>query len=107
VSDYHEPEAELSAQARNIHRALTSLKEEFEAIDWYHQRWDACRDESLRAVIAHNRDDEIEHACMLLEWIRKNMPHWDENMRKYLFTEGAAPQAVPADLGLGSLRRRA
>jgi uncharacterized protein len=113
VSEYHEPESELSPQARNFHRALTSLKEELEAIDWYHQRWDVSRDEALRAVIAHNRDDEIEHACMMLEWIRRNMPQWNEQLRKYLFTEAPITQLEKAneltqgDLGLGSLRRRA
>lgn len=113
MSEYHEPDSELSAEARNFHRALTSLKEELEAIDWYHQRWDTCRDESLRAVIAHNRDDEIEHASMMLEWLRRNMPQWNEQLRKYLFTEAPitelekAKQAAQGDLGLGSLRRRA
>ena len=57
------------------------MKEELEAIDWYNQRWDACRDEPLRAVLAHNRDEEIEHACMVLEWLRRNMPCWDETLR--------------------------
>lgn len=113
VSEYHEPDSELSTEARNFHRALTSLKEELEAIDWYHQRWDACRDESLRAVIAHNRDDEIEHASMMLEWLRRNMPVWDDMLRRYLFTEAPITQLEKAkelgqgDLGLGSLRRRA
>ena len=112
MSEYHEPEGELSAQARNFHRALTSLKEELEAVDWYHQRFDACRDESLRAVLAHNRDEEIEHACMALEWLRRNMPHWDDMLRTYLFTEApitqiekqAEVEEAAADLGLGSLR---
>jgi ferritin-like protein len=115
VSEYHEPDGELSDQARNFHRALTSLKEELEAVDWYNQRWDVSKDESLRAVIAHNRDEEIEHACMVLEWLRRNMPHWDDMLRTYLFTEvpiteverKAETEEAPADLGLGSLRRRA
>lgn len=115
MSEYHEPDGELSAQARNFHRALTSLKEELEAVDWYNQRWDACKDDSLRAVLAHNRDEEIEHACMVLEWLRRNMPHWDDMLRTYLFTEApitevekkAEIEEAAADLGLGSLRRRA
>jgi uncharacterized protein len=128
MSEYHEPESELSARGRDLHRALTSLKEEIEAIDWYHQRWEASADESLRAVLAHNRDEEIEHACMTLEWLRRNMPHWDEVMRTYLFTTAditqieeaheaaqvASAEAVPlsiarsahGDLGIGSRRRR-
>jgi ferritin-like protein len=125
MSEYHEPENELSAHARDLHRALTSLKEEIEAIDWYHQRWEASGDDSLRAVLAHNRDEEIEHACMTLEWLRRNMPHWNEVMRTYLFTsaditqiEGAQEDAdgreavakvahgAFGDLGIGSRRRR-
>jgi uncharacterized protein len=127
MSEYHEPEDELSAHGRDLHRALTSLKEEIEAIDWYNQRWEACRDETLRAVLAHNRDEEIEHACMTLEWLRRNMARWNEVMRTYLFTSGditaieeaheaaeaAEKQPAPlhavqrgeGDLGIGSRRR--
>jgi ferritin-like protein len=127
MSEYHEPESELSAHARDLHRALTSLKEEIEAVDWYNQRWEACKDESLRAILAHNRDEEIEHATMTLEWLRRNMPHWDTVLRTYLFTEapvtdieeeaehGGEPAASPSgaasggravgDLGIGSQRR--
>jgi ferritin-like protein len=88
MSDYHEPWDALPEAARNAHRALTSFKEEIEAVDWYHQRAALCRDMLLRGVLEHNRDDEIEHACMALEWIRRNMSGWDDNLRKYLFTEG-------------------
>jgi len=62
--------------------------EELEAIDWYSQRADACSDAALRAVIEHNRDEEIEHASMTLEWIRRNIPKFDEALKLYLFTEG-------------------
>ena len=79
-------EAGLSSEASNIHRALASLQEELEAIDSYHQRVDASNDESLTAVLAHNRDDEMEHAAMLLEWLRRTMPGFDVQMRKFLFT---------------------
>lgn len=96
MSEYHEPEAELSAETRDFHRALTSLKEEIEAVDWYQQRWAASKDESLRAVLAHNRDEEIEHACMNLEWLRRNMPKWDANLRTYLFTSAAITQVEEA-----------
>src|SRR5258706_16415564 len=88
MAEYHEPEAELSDAVRDMHRALVSLKEEIEAVDWYHQRWAASKDETLRAVLAHNRDEEIEHATMNLEWLRRNMPKWDEVLRTYLFTSG-------------------
>ncbi len=88
MSDYHEPINELSAETRNYVRALNSLKEEIEAVDWYQQRVDASSDEALKSILAHNRDEEIEHACMTLEWLRRNMPGWDEELRNYLFTEG-------------------
>jgi uncharacterized protein len=88
VSDYHEPFEHLPAAARDLHRAITSLKEEIEAVDWYHQRVMLTEDKELRAVLAHNRDEEIEHAVMTLEWLRRTMPGWDEQLRKYLFTEG-------------------
>ena len=68
-------------------RALHSLIEEIEAVDWYQQRVDVTDDESLKAILEHNRDEEIEHACMALEWLRRNMPGWDEELRTYLFTE--------------------
>jgi ferritin-like protein len=86
MSEYHEPESELSAETRNVHRALTSLKEELEAVDWYHQRWEACPDPTLKAILAHNRDEEMEHACMVIEWLRRNVPAWDAALRTYLFT---------------------
>ncbi|WP_208738192.1 encapsulin-associated ferritin-like protein [Oceanidesulfovibrio marinus] len=86
--DYHEPVEELQQQDRNFVRALSSLKEEVEAIDWYHQRVATCQDPQLKAIMAHNRDEEIEHACMTLEWLRRNMPGWDEELRTYLFTSG-------------------
>ena len=76
----------LSSEASNIHRALASLQEELEAIDFYHQRVDASNDESLTAVLAHNRDDEMEHAAMLLEWLRRSLPGFDVQLRKFLFT---------------------
>jgi hypothetical protein len=88
MSNYHEPAEELSQEARNFSRALNSLKEEIEAVDWYHQRVDLTENGSLSEIMAHNRDEEIEHACMTLEWLRRNMPGWDEQLRTYLFTDG-------------------
>lgn len=88
MSDYHEPVSELDPKTRNIIRALNSLKEEVEAVDWYHQRVAATSDEGLKKILAHNRDEEIEHAVMTLEWLRRNMDGWDEEMKTYLFTEG-------------------
>jgi uncharacterized protein len=88
MSNYHEPTEELSKEARNFSRALNSLKEEIEAVDWYHQRVVVTDDESLKEIMVHNRDEEIEHACMTIEWLRRNMPGWDEELRTYLFKEG-------------------
>lgn len=84
---YHEPTSELSADTRDLHRALSSMKEELEAIDWYQQRADATQDSSLRDVLIHNRDEELEHAAMVLEWLRRRIPKLDEVLRTYLFTE--------------------
>jgi uncharacterized protein len=88
MSNYHEPVEELSKETRDFTRALVSLKEEIEAVDWYQQRIDAASNEELKAILAHNRDEEIEHACMTLEWLRRNMPGWDKKMRTYFFKEG-------------------
>ncbi len=87
MQNYHEPPSELSEETRNKIRALVSLKEEIEAIDWYQQRMDAATDQQLKKILKHNRDEEIEHACMALEWLRRNDKVWDEKMSTYLFTE--------------------
>ena len=89
MSNYHEPAEELSQEARNFSRALNSLKEEIEAVDWYHQRVVTSNDPELADIMAHNRDEEIEHACMTLEWLRRHMPGWDAELRTYLFKEGS------------------
>jgi len=85
---YHEPEEKLSKETKNLHRAFLSLIEELEAIDWYQQRVDGAEDESLRKILAHNRDEEKEHAAMLLEWIRRNDEAFAMELKEYLFTEG-------------------
>ncbi|MET0002891.1 MAG: encapsulin-associated ferritin-like protein [Candidatus Thiodiazotropha sp.] len=84
---YHEPLEQLSDETRDMHRAIVSLMEELEAVDWYNQRVDACSDESLRAILAHNRDEEKEHAAMVLEWIRRQNPSFDKELKDYLFTD--------------------
>ncbi|TYB85021.1 MAG: hypothetical protein FXF54_11980 [Kosmotoga sp.] len=86
---YHEDLNELSEKAKDISRALNSLKEEIEAVDWYNQRADVTKDEEVKAIVEHNRDEEIEHATMIIEWLRRNMPAWDEELKTYLFTEGS------------------
>jgi len=84
---YHEPVEQLSAKTRDMHRAIVSLMEELEAVDWYNQRADACSDPELKAILAHNRDEEKEHAAMVLEWIRRRDPRFDKELRDYLFTD--------------------
>jgi len=84
---YQESSSELSDDVRDMHRAIESLKEELEAVDWYNQRVDVCTDRELRATLAHNRDEEKEHAAMILEWIRRKDPTFSQELKDYLFTE--------------------
>ena len=115
---YHEPIELLSEDTKNMHRAIVSLREELEAVDWYQQRAEACSDEELRAVLVHNKNEEIEHAMMVLEWIRRHSPTFDANIAKYVNSsgpileveggqssgKGAAAGAASASLGIGSLK---
>jgi ferritin-like protein len=113
----HEPAERLAPQTIDAHRAIVSIMEELEAVDWYHQRADATDDTELAAVLTHNRDEEKEHAVMTLEWLRRRDAVLDRHLRTYLFTEGDITEiehvaehedggGVPADtsLGIGSLR---
>lgn len=84
---YHEPISELSDHTRDMHRAIVSLMEELEAVDWYNQRVDACKDEELKTILAHNRDEEKEHAAMVLEWIRRHDPAFEKELKEFLFTD--------------------
>jgi ferritin-like protein len=83
---FHELSENLTAETKDMHRAIRSLMEELEAVDWYQQRVDAATDEELREILAHNRDEEKEHAAMVLEWIRRKDAVLDTQLRKYLFT---------------------
>jgi len=116
----HEPAQLLDAETIDHHRAVTSLCEELEAVDWYDQRVKATSDPSLAEVLAHNRDEEKEHASMTLEWLRRRDPTLDQHLRTYLFTTGSIlalesqTEAGPAStdvtaagvgsLGIGSLK---
>jgi len=84
---YHEPIEELSDETRDMHRAIVSLMEELEAVDWYNQRISACKDEQLKVILAHNRDEEKEHASMLLEWIRRRDSTFSKELKERLFNE--------------------
>ena len=131
----HESADDLQPATVERHRAIRSIMEELEAVDWYDQRFDASNDPELAAILAHNRDEEKEHAAMTIEWLRRNDPVLDQNLRTYLFTtdsivgeeQGAeqggaddpdAHDSPPADgpsevpspdgsLGIGSLRKEA
>lgn len=118
---YHEPIELLSEKTKNQHRALVSLREELEAVDWYQQRAEACTDAELRAILIHNKNEEIEHAMMTLEWLRRNDAVFAENIETYLDSEGPITQveagatgggakesgpAVSRSLGIGSLKGR-
>ena len=85
---YHEPYEQLSDETKDMHRAITSLMEELEAVDWYNQRVDACTDPELKKILEHNRDEEKEHAAMVLEWIRRRDNTMDKELKDYLFKEG-------------------
>lgn len=123
MSEYHEPTAELDDETRDAHRALTSVKEEFEAADWYQQRLQSCKDPDLKRILKHNRDEEFEHASMLVEWLRRHRPEFAERLAKIAFTDrtlgveldaeepadratGKSPKAGGSGrgLGIGSLK---
>ena len=85
---YHEPPEELSTKTRDFHRAIQSLMEELEAIDWYNQRIEACQDAELKKILQHNADEEKEHAVMILEWVRRHDTRFDHELKDILFKEG-------------------
>lgn len=119
---YHEPIELLSEDTKNHHRAIVSLKEELEAVDWYQQRAEACSDAELKAVLLHNKNEEIEHAMMTLEWLRRKDPVFAENIATYVGAPGpivGVEQGAPGNgstsgataaptssvsLGIGSLK---
>jgi ferritin-like protein len=114
----HEPADSLDEATIDRHRAIVSIQEELEAVDWYDQRVVATNDASLAAVLAHNRDEEKEHASMTLEWLRRHDPVLDKHLRTYLFTSEAVTEveaeaeagggdgggAHEGSLGIGSLK---
>lgn len=115
----HESPEVLKPETADRHRAIASLMEELEAVDWYDQRIDAAGNAELREILAHNRDEEKEHACMVIEWLRRHDAKFAEELRTYLFTEGPITAVEEADnagqpassddgsLGIGSLRKGA
>jgi ferritin-like protein len=111
----HEDVEALSPEIIDRHRAIVSIMEELEAVDWYDQRAAACSDPELREILEHNRDEEKEHACMVLEWLRRRDPALDGHLRKFLFSEGSLVHredsgegggSVAGSLGIGSLKKK-
>jgi ferritin-like protein len=109
----HEDANVLGPEILDRHRAISTIMEELEAIDWYDQRIKASANAELQAVLAHNRNEEKEHASMLLEWLRRNDAEFDGHLRTYLFSQGpirevgasaAGGQAGGGDLSIGSLK---
>jgi uncharacterized protein len=115
---YHEPIELLSEETKNQHRAIVSLREELEAVDWYQQRAEACSDAELKAVLIHNKNEEIEHAMMTLEWLRRKDPTFAANIQTYVGSTGpivgveasatgeasSSPRTSSVSLGIGSLK---
>ncbi len=84
----HAPRERLSKETIAMHQAIVSLMEELEAADWYRQRSDDCDDPKLKEILQHNMREEIEHASMLIEWLRRNNPHFAKELKEYLFSTG-------------------
>ena len=87
-AEWHEDYHQMSEATLNFSRAVKSVQEELEAVDWYSQRAQATTDQQLRRILEHNRDEEIEHAAMGLEYLRRVSPVFDKHLRTYLFSEG-------------------
>ena len=98
---FHESPELLTAETKDFHRAIQSLIEELEAVDWYQQRVDAASNPELKEILAHNRDEEKEHAAMVLEWIRRRDAKFDEQLRTYLFTTGRIVGREKSETGEG------
>ncbi|WP_045221954.1 ferritin family protein [Desulfonatronum thioautotrophicum] len=86
-TDYHESARDLSNETKEMHRAIVSLMEELEAVDWYNQRVDVCKDKELRDILIHNRDEEKEHAAMIIEWIQRNDNIFSKELKEVLFSD--------------------
>jgi ferritin-like protein len=98
---YHEPLELLSEDTKNTHRAIVSLMEELEAIDWYQQRAEACSDPELAGVLTHNKNEEVEHAMMTLEWLRRKQPVFADNIATYVNSSGPILEVEAQLMGAG------
>ena len=95
----HAPRERLSKHTIHMHQAISSLMEELEAVDWYQQRADDCDDPSLKAILLHNMKEEIEHAAMALEWLRRNSEDFDKELKTYLFKDGPITKLEAETMG--------
>lgn len=95
----HIPAERLTRQTAHLHYAITSLREELEAVDWYRQRADDCDDPALKAILLHNAGEEIEHAAMLLEWLRRTEPRFAKELKEYLFADGPITEVETKAMG--------
>lgn len=100
---YYEPYSELPEGSRDLDKVIDSLREELEAINYYHQRAEVTKDETVASLMIHNRDEEIEHACMLIEWLRRNMPEFDKELRQYMFTDAPITEIEAGATGDGAV----
>lgn len=97
--DLHAPRERLTQQTIHMHQAISSLREELEAVDWYRQRADDCEDPELKAILLHNMREEIEHAAMVLEWLRRNDETFGRELRTYLFRDGPIAKLEESAMG--------
>ena len=84
----HAPRERLSKKTLSMHHAIVSLMEELEAVDWYQQRADDCEDPALKEILLHNMREEMEHAAMVIEWIRRNNDDFAGHLKEFLFKDG-------------------
>ena len=97
--DLHAPRSRLTSDTLTHHHAIVSLKEELDAVDWYRQRAEDCIDDALKSILLHNMREEIEHSCMILEWLRRNVPDWTKQMDVYLYSKAPIAEVEDAETG--------
>jgi uncharacterized protein len=97
--ELHAPRSRLTDETLTHHYAIVSLKEELDAVDWYRQRAEDCEDEALKGILLHNMREEIEHSCMILEWLRRSVPDWTGQIDTYLYSEVPVTEVEEAQTG--------
>jgi len=97
--DLHAPRSRLTSETLTHHYGIVSLKEELDAVDWYRQRAEDCDDDALKRILLHNMREEMEHSCMILEWLRRNVPEWAEQMDAYFYSKASITEVEEAETG--------